>query len=83
MGGHYNKARTVSENLKLNLALLSRFDLVFIILDSPDVRTDKMISEHILRTRDLSFEPQASASAMLSVGMDIHTQAQVRTYLHT
>ena len=28
VGGHYNKAKTVSENLKINPALLSRFDLV-------------------------------------------------------
>jgi DNA helicase MCM8 len=28
VGGHYNKAKTVSENLKMNPALLSRFDLV-------------------------------------------------------
>ena len=33
VGGHYNKARTVSENLKMSSALLSRFDLVFILLD--------------------------------------------------
>lgn len=33
VGGHYNKARTVSENLKMGSALLSRFDLVFILLD--------------------------------------------------
>ena len=37
VGGHYNKARTVSENLKMGSALLSRFDLVFILLDK--VRT--------------------------------------------
>lgn len=36
IGGHYNKAKTVSENLKMNSALLSRFDLVFILLDKPD-----------------------------------------------
>lgn len=30
------RSKTVSENLKLNSALLSRFDLVFILLDQPD-----------------------------------------------
>ncbi|KAG6458718.1 hypothetical protein O3G_MSEX011010 [Manduca sexta] len=34
--GSYNRAKTVAENLKLNSALLSRFDLVFILLDKPD-----------------------------------------------
>ncbi len=27
IGGHYNRAKTVSENLKMSSALLSRFDL--------------------------------------------------------
>lgn len=48
MGGHYNKAKTVSENLRLGSALLSRFDLVFILLDKPDEYTDSLLTEHIL-----------------------------------
>ena len=32
LGGHYNGSKTVSENLKLSSALLSRFDLTFILL---------------------------------------------------
>ena len=31
--GHYNKAKTVAENLKMSSAILSRFDLIFILLD--------------------------------------------------
>ena len=30
-GGHYNKTKTVAENLEIGPALLSRFDLVFIL----------------------------------------------------
>jgi len=48
VGGHYNKAKTVSENLKMNTALLSRFDLVFILLDNPDEELDSMLSEHVM-----------------------------------
>lgn len=48
VGGHYNKAKTVSENLRLGPALLSRFDLVFILLDKPDRRMDCMLSEHVM-----------------------------------
>lgn len=40
MGGHYNKAKTVAENLKMNGALLSRFDLVFILLDQVAIYRD-------------------------------------------
>ncbi|CAK1540076.1 unnamed protein product [Leptosia nina] len=46
--GSYNRAKTVAENLKLNSALLSRFDLVFILLDQPDEKTDALLSEHVL-----------------------------------
>lgn len=39
----------ISENLKIPSALLSRFDLVFILLDNPDVDRDRLISEHVMR----------------------------------
>ena len=44
-----SKSKSVSENLKMNSALLSRFDLVFIILDRPDRDMDKFLSEHIMK----------------------------------
>ncbi|CAI5501867.1 unnamed protein product [Closterium sp. Naga37s-1] len=49
VGGHYNRARTLNENLKLSAALLSRFDLIFILLDRPDHHTDQRLSEHVLQ----------------------------------
>ena len=48
IGGHYNKAKTVAENLKLSPALLSRFDLIFIMIDKPDEEHDYLLSEHIM-----------------------------------
>ena len=41
------RAKTVSENVKLNPALLSRFDLVFILLDKPDTLIDTLLSGSI------------------------------------
>ncbi|KAJ3276834.1 DNA replication licensing factor mcm8 [Terramyces sp. JEL0728] len=49
VGGHYNKQKTVSENLKMNSALLSRFDLVFILLDVADENMDSYLSDHIMK----------------------------------
>lgn len=43
-----SRAKTVNENLKMNAALLSRFDLVFILLDKPDEVLDKRVSDHIM-----------------------------------
>ena len=48
VGGHYNRAKTVSENLKMGPALLSRFDLVFILIDKPDDVQDNLLSEHVM-----------------------------------
>lgn len=50
VGGHYDRAKTVCENLKIALPLLSRFDLVFILMDKADAARDRFISEHVMRT---------------------------------
>jgi len=46
--GHYNKRKSVSENLKMNPALVSRFDLLFIMMDDLNEDRDAMLSEHIM-----------------------------------
>ncbi|KCV68233.1 hypothetical protein H696_05157 [Fonticula alba] len=48
IGGHYDKNKTVSENLKLSNAILSRFDLIFILLDTPDSELDRVLSAHVM-----------------------------------
>ncbi|EGC40160.1 hypothetical protein DICPUDRAFT_146993 [Dictyostelium purpureum] len=48
VGGHYNRAKTVSENIKMSAPLLSRFDLVFILLDKPNTQKDQIISSNIM-----------------------------------
>ncbi|NXI99513.1 MCM8 helicase, partial [Psophia crepitans] len=61
VGGHYNKAKTVSENLKMGSALLSRFDLVFILLDTPNEDHDHLLSEHVMAIRAGKQAPYSSA----------------------
>ena len=34
--------------IRMNSALLSRFDLVFVLLDNPDEEMDSMLSEHVM-----------------------------------
>ncbi|CAD5111428.1 DgyrCDS736 [Dimorphilus gyrociliatus] len=48
-GGEYKQSKTVSENLRMGSALLSRFDLVFILLDRPDEETDRLLSSHVMQ----------------------------------
>jgi DNA helicase MCM8 len=38
----------VNENLKISGALLSRFDLIFILLDRPNEARDQVLSEHVI-----------------------------------
>ncbi|XP_037638413.1 DNA helicase MCM8, partial [Sebastes umbrosus] len=51
IGGHYNRGKTVSENLKMGSALLSRFDVVFLLLDIPDESHDRHLSEYVMANR--------------------------------
>ncbi len=47
--GHYNKSWSILDNIKISNAILSRFDLVYLMLDDPDLNKDKMLSEHIMK----------------------------------
>lgn len=37
VGGHYSRSKTVHENIDLKPSLLSRFDLIFLMLDRPNI----------------------------------------------
>jgi len=45
--GRYNPNRKPSENINLPAALLSRFDLLFLILDTPNINEDHRLAQHI------------------------------------
>jgi DNA helicase MCM8 len=47
VGGHYNRAKTVAENLKMSAPILSRFDLIFILLDAADREKDRLLTRHV------------------------------------
>lgn len=57
-----SRAKTVNENLKMSAALLSRFDLVFILLDKPDEVLDKRVSDHIM---SVSYSKNPSCSVLI------------------
>ena len=47
--GRYNVFKTIFENLaSLPATLLSRFDLIFLMLDKPEPERDRKLAEHIL-----------------------------------
>ena len=61
--GRYNKRRTISENIDLPNSLLSRFDLLYLLLDKADADQDRRLSMHVLHVHkylknlDPEFEP--------------------------
>ena len=48
-GGHYNRSKTVNENVRMSAPLLSRFDLIFILMDKANEEKDKLLSKHIIQ----------------------------------
>jgi DNA replication licensing factor MCM3 len=47
--GQYDKSRRPQENIGLPDSLLSRFDLLFIVLDQMDPFIDRTLSEHVIK----------------------------------
>jgi len=85
-GGHYNKSKNVKDNIKISNAILSRFDLVFLLLDHPDPCRDQKLSEHVMklhntkkRKRDQfeSYEDEGKANPTAS-GNITFTQFQTK-----
>eukprot|EP00606_Chrysophyceae_sp_TOSAG23-5_P000014 GSChrysophyteH2.ASY1.ANO1.736.1 assembled CDS len=48
--GQYDKSRRPQDNIGLPDSLLSRFDLLFIVLDQLDPGMDRRLSEHVIRS---------------------------------
>ena len=44
----YDPNKSVVANINLSPTLLSRFDLIYLILDRPNERTDRLLAEHLL-----------------------------------
>ncbi|KAK5645779.1 hypothetical protein RI129_004243 [Pyrocoelia pectoralis] len=56
--GRYNPKRTIEQNINLPAALLSRFDLLWLIQDKPDRENDLRLANHITYVHQHSRQPQ-------------------------
>uniref|UniRef100_A0A671PWL0 DNA replication licensing factor MCM3 n=1 Tax=Sinocyclocheilus anshuiensis TaxID=1608454 RepID=A0A671PWL0_9TELE len=65
--GRYDQYKTPMENIGLQDSLLSRFDLLFIMLDQMDPEQDREISDHVLRMHRYR-DPHEQDGAALALG---------------
>ncbi|XP_006211600.3 DNA replication licensing factor MCM3 isoform X3 [Vicugna pacos] len=70
--GRYDQYKTPMENIGLQDSLLSRFDLLFIMLDNMDPEQDREISDHVLRMHRYRAPGEQDGDAMpLGSSVDI------------
>jgi replicative DNA helicase Mcm len=55
--GRYEPHRTVAENITLPVTILSRFDIIFVLRDTPNKESDSKMSEHILQIHKKGASP--------------------------
>jgi DNA replication licensing factor MCM3 len=63
--GQYNRSKKPTENIGLPDSLLSRFDLLFIVLDTPEPIRDKHVADHVLRIHRYQPTSEEEAEALL------------------
>jgi len=70
--GRYDQYKTPMENIGLQDSLLSRFDLLFVMLDTPDSENDRLISEHVVRIHRYRDAKEQDGEALpMGSGVDI------------
>ncbi|XP_074542042.1 DNA replication licensing factor MCM3 [Halichoeres trimaculatus] len=72
--GRYDQYKTPMENIGLQDSLLSRFDLLFIVLDQMDPEQDREISEHVLRMHRYR-DPREQEGAAMTLGGSVDVLA--------
>ncbi|KAI4494566.1 hypothetical protein M0804_000767 [Polistes exclamans] len=62
--GRYNCKRTIEQNIQLPAALLSRFDLLWLIQDRADRSNDLKLAQHITYVHQHSSQPPTETEAL-------------------
>lgn len=79
VGGCYNHEKTISQNIRLSDALLSRFDLIFVLLDRADKEIDEYLSRKILSKSSENRNSQFSKAKTLSSQMSSSENSMLST----
>ncbi|KAK3335737.1 MCM2/3/5 family-domain-containing protein [Cercophora scortea] len=74
--GRYNTRLSAVENINLPAALLSRFDVMFLLLDTPSRETDAQLAKHVAYVHMHQRHPDLGTSDGI-----VFTPAEVRAYV--
>ncbi|KAK4659032.1 Mini-chromosome maintenance protein 7 [Podospora pseudocomata] len=74
--GRYNTRLTAVENINLPAALLSRFDVMFLLLDTPTRETDAQLAKHVAYVHMHNKHPDIDTSDGF-----VFSPAEVRAYV--
>eukprot|EP01055_Gregarina_sp_Pseudo9_P003257 Gregarina_sp_Pseudo_9__3256@NODE_343_length_3100_cov_5_267886_g323_i0_p1_GENE_NODE_343_length_3100_cov_5_267886_g323_i0NODE_343_length_3100_cov_5_267886_g323_i0_p1_ORF_typecomplete_len995_score230_03MCM/PF00493_23/6_5e93MCM_OB/PF17207_3/2_3e33MCM_lid/PF17855_1/2_7e24MCM6_C/PF18263_1/1e12Mg_chelatase/PF01078_21/6_1e12AAA_5/PF07728_14/4_4e06Sigma54_activat/PF00158_26/9_5e02Sigma54_activat/PF00158_26/5_9e05AAA_3/PF07726_11/1_8e05Sigma54_activ_2/PF14532_6/0_0003VirE/PF05272_11/0_0015RuvB_N/PF05496_1 len=84
--GKYDPSRSLRQNLRLSPTILSRFDLIFVLLDRACEEDDIRIAKHVLGLS--MFNPGSTGEHRLLTGGDetlrgtlLESQAELKTYV--
>lgn len=77
--GRYDVRKTPMQNMNLPAALLSRFDVQFLLLDKADRELDAQLARHVLKVHQCSAAAQSSALAQQSYTQTTEDVLDART----
>ncbi|KAI5465959.1 DNA replication licensing factor mcm7 [Mariannaea sp. PMI_226] len=79
--GRYNPRISPVENINLPAALLSRFDILFLLLDTPTRETDEQLAKHVAFVHMNSRHPDLGTDNVVFSPHEVRSYvAQARTY---
>lgn len=81
--GRYNPRISPVENINLPAALLSRFDILFLILDTPSRESDEELAQHVTYVHMHNAHPETAGSTVFPPHEVRQYIAQARTYRPT
>lgn len=67
IGSRYNPKMSVVENIDLPPTLLSRFDLIYLVLDKADEKSDRRLAKHLVSLHYK--EPPETAAAVIPISL--------------
>ncbi len=70
----WNKSKTIIENIQLPPTLLSRFDLIFLLLDPQDEAYDRRLAHHLASWYQYGKEGETAHDAMVNLYFDFFSK---------